>query len=229
MEEMDYIPGRNRRRRRKKNPVGWILLVLILVFAGGVLSGLKLAGSGWWERLLSGVLWSNVPEQIELPSYIEEELLTLNPYSRPGTKLTRVNDIIIHYVGNPDTTAAQNRSYFQGLAESGATHASSNLIVGMEGEVLLCVPLNEVAYCSNSRNNDSISIEFCHPDDSGEPTEATYGALVELTAWLCELYGLDEDDILRHYDVIGKACPRYFVAEEEAWEQFREQVGERLG
>lgn len=230
MAETEYAPVRRRRpRRRRKSPGGWIALALVFVFLGGLACGLRLGQSGAWEKLLSGRWRSNVPEEILLPDFIEEDLLSLNPYSRPGIALEQVNDVIIHYVGNPNTTAAQNRSYFQGLADSGATYASSNLIVGLEGETLLCVPLDEVAYCSNSRNSDSISIEFCHPDDSGEPTQATYDSLVRLTAWLLELYGLDEDNILRHYDVTGKGCPRWYVADEAAWAQFREDVGNALG
>lgn len=160
-----------------------------------------------------------------LPDYIKEDLLPVNPYSRCGDKLTRVNAIVIHYVGNPNTTAWQNRSYFANLADSGETSASSNLVVGMEGEVLLCVPLDEVAYCSNDRNYDTISIEFCHPSEDGKPTQATYDSLVKLAAWLCDLYGLDgETDVIRHYDVIGKECPRYFVQHEDAWAKFKADV-----
>ena len=95
-------------------------------------------------------------------------------------------------------------------------------MVGLEGEVILCVPLDEVAYCSNDRNYDTVSVEFCHPEEDGKPTQATYDALVKLTAWLCDLYGLDaQTDVIRHYDVIGKECPRYFVQHEDAWEQFK--------
>ena len=154
--------------------------------------------------------------------YVQEDLLPLNEYSRCGDKLERVNAVVIHYVGNPNTTAWQNRSYFENLATTGETSASSNLIVGMEGETLLCVPLDEVAYCSNERNHDTVSVEFCHPDADGKPTQATYDALVRLTAWLCTLYGLDaQEDVIRHYDVIGKQCPLYFVENAAAWTQFK--------
>lgn len=221
MDETITRPVR-RRRRRRKSPWGWILLALLLVFGGGIVCGLRLAESGGLAGLFAPR--DNVPDEIVLPDYIEPQLLSLNPYSRPGIELHRVNDIVIHYVGNPATTADQNRSYFQGLADSGATYASSNLIVGLEGETLLLVPLDEVAYCSNNRNEDSVSIEFCHPDESGAPTQATYDALVRLTAWLLELYGLDEDNIIRHYDVTGKGCPLYYVENEAAWEAFRADV-----
>lgn len=52
--------------------------------------------------------------------------------------------------------------------------------------------------------------------------------MVYLSAWLCMKFDLDEDDIIRHYDVTGKNCPKYFVEDEKAWEQFRKDVGEAL-
>ena len=37
-------------------------------------------------------------------------------------------------------------------------------------------------------------------------------------------FGLDEEDVIRHHDVTGKNCPKYFVENEEAWEAFRENI-----
>ena len=146
--------------------------------------------------------------------------LPLQRVLRPGTPLEEVNGIVIHYVGNPGTTAAQNHSFFTNLAQTGETYASSHFLVGLDGEVLQNVPLNEVAYCSNQRNDDTISIECCHPDDSGEFTSATYESLVRLTRWLMEEYGLDTSQVIRHYDVTGKLCPKAFVEHPEEWERF---------
>ena len=45
---------------------------------------------------------------------------------------------------------------------------------------------------------------------------------MKLTAWLCDLYGLDaREGVIRHYDVTGKICPKYYVDHPEAWEDFR--------
>ena len=154
----------------------------------------------------------------ETPDWITVELLPLNEFSRPGTPLEEVNGIVIHYVGNPGTTAAQNHSFFTNLAQTGETYASSHFLVGLDGEVLQNVPLNEVAYCSNQRNDDTISIECCHPDDSGEFTSATYESLVSLTRWLMEEYGLDTSQVIRHYDVTGKLCPKAFVEHPEEYQ-----------
>lgn len=162
--------------------------------------------------------------EIELPEYVTEDLLPLNEHSRPGTPLDEINGIVVHYVGNPGTTAEQNRSYFGNLAQSGEAYASSHFIIGMDGTVICAVPLDEVAYCSNSRNSDTISIECCHPDESGRFTQETYDALLNLTSWLCRLYALEREDIIRHYDVTGKVCPKYFVDHPDEWDDFRNAV-----
>ncbi len=230
-------PRRRDPRRDRQRRVLLTLAALVLLLAGfasGCCVGRAYALSSNTESGSTGGAdisvkppqqKSNVPASITLPDYVKEDLLPVNEYSRCGDKLTHVNAVVIHYVGNPNTTAWQNRSYFENLATSGETSASSNLIVGLEGEALLCVPLDEVAYCSNDRNHDTVSIEFCHPAADGKPTQETYDTLVKLTAWLCDLYGLDaQEDVIRHYDVTGKQCPMYFVENEAEWTQFKADV-----
>jgi len=152
------------------------------------------------------------------PDYITYEPIVKNEYSRPGTYLSEINGLVVHYVANPGTSAANNRSYFNGLAKSGATWASSHFIVGLEGEVLQLVPLDEIAYCSNERNKDTIGIECCHPDETGKFSDETYSSLITLLADLCKEYKLDPlTQIIRHYDVTGKMCPLYFVEHEDEW------------
>ena len=164
-----------------------------------------------------------------LPEYVTQELLTENPWSRPGTPLEEIRGVVIHYVGNPDTSAAANRNYFESLKDGAEDiYASAHFIVGLEGEVLQCIPLTEWAYASNSRNGDTVSVEVCHPDETGEFSPVTYDRTVELTAWLCSTFGLTADDVLRHYDVSGKICPKYYVENEDAWSGFLADVDARL-
>ena len=165
-----------------------------------------------------------VPSEINLPNWITVDLLPVNPYSRPGTSLTSINGVVVHYTGNPQTTALQNRSYFESLATTHETYASSNFVIGIDGEIILCVPLDEVAYCSNDRNNDTISIECCHEDSTGEFTKETYASLIKLVRWLKNTYSLNTDDVIRHYDVTGKICPKYYVEHPEAWEDFLNNI-----
>lgn len=159
-----------------------------------------------------------------VPDWVVENLIRVNRYSRPGTPLEQVNGIVIHYTGNPGTTAEQNRSYFDGLADTGETSASSHFVIGIDGTVIQCVPLDEIAYASNERNADTISIECCHSDETGKFSEETYDSLVRLVKWLEEAYNLEPEDVIRHYDVTGKECPLYYVENPEAWEQFLKDI-----
>lgn len=159
---------------------------------------------------------------------IKVDLLTINEYSRPGIKSDKITGIVIHYTANPGSSAQQNRDYFEGLKDSHETKASSHFIIGLEGEIIQNIPTWEVAYASNSRNHDTVSIECCHPDETGEFTTATYNACVEMTAWLCQKFGLTEKDVIRHYDITGKICPKFYVENEEEWTQFLEYVKKTL-
>lgn len=173
---------------------------------------------------LSSVRGQNVADVDASQPDIDVQLLDVNPYSRPGTESDGINGIVIHYTANPGSTAQENRDYFNGLQYSHETEASSNFIIGIDGEIIQCVPTWEVAYASNDRNSDTVSIECCHPDESGRFTEQTYRSLVQLTAWLCVKFDLGLEDVIRHYDVTGKICPKYFVENEDAWETFRTDV-----
>ncbi len=155
---------------------------------------------------------------------ISVQLLDVNEYSRPGTEMDSVTGIVIHYTANPGSTAQQNRDYFNNLQDGHDTSVSSHFVVGLDGEIVQCVPTWEVAYASNERNHDTISIECCHPDSTGKFNEETYISMVRLTAFLCEKFGLDSDAVIRHYDVTGKNCPKYFVENEEAWTLFKADV-----
>ncbi|MBH1939446.1 N-acetylmuramoyl-L-alanine amidase [Mobilitalea sibirica] len=159
---------------------------------------------------------------------VSKQYLTPNRYSRPQTKLKKVNGIVIHYTANPGTSASANRNYFEGLARKKTTSASSHYIIGLEGEIIQCIPLTEIAYASNERNKDTISIECCHPDETGRFNEETYKSLVALAAVLYKEFNLGEEDIIRHYDVSGKLCPLYYVENETEWEKLKKDIMDEI-
>lgn len=216
---------RERARKKRRNQLiarmvlfcSALILLVLLVF------GIKKAVANKAEEEMSYMLPDALKKVTEAPDF-EVDLLDINEYSRPGIALTEVNGIVVHYTGNPGTTAAQNRSYFQSLAETGETKASSHFVVGLEGEIIQCVPCNEMSYASNERNCDTIAIECCISDETGKFNEKTYQSLIQLVAWLMGRYELSIDEVIRHYDVTGKECPRYYVKNPEAWEDFKEDV-----
>lgn len=219
---------------RRKLKVLFISTIIIIAIIGIIVVAEKIL-----EKNNTGIkeIIDNIAQKEETttedPFLLSDEViknyLTPNEYSRPGKELKEVNAIVVHYVGNPGTTAAQNRSYFENLKDTHATSASSHYIIGMEGEIIQCVPLNEISYASNNRNKDTIAIECCHPDETGQFTTATYKSLVKLVAALCRTYDLDpETGIIRHYDVTGKYCPLYYVNHEDEWYGFKLDVKAEL-
>ena len=205
--------GHRRRTVRKKSSVRkklLLLMVLILVAMSGLM-------------LRSCLLAVDISE-LSYPSYIQQDFISQDGHSRTGWEMKRVNDIVIHYVANPGSTAKGNRDYF----DSSQSRVSAHFVVGLKGEVIQCIPLDEQSSASNDRNPDTISIEVCHPDSSGKFNDKTYGAVIKLTAWLCQEFHLDEDNVIRHYDVTGKNCPKYYVEHPDAWEQFKKDVKKEL-
>ena len=157
---------------------------------------------------------------VPIPDWIDQQIIKVDGDSRRGVYLEGVRDIVIHYVGNPGSTAQQNRDYYA----NPSSEVSSHFVIGLKGEIIQCIPLHEKSSASNHRNKDTISIEVCHPDESGKFTDESYQSLVKLTAWLCEICDLDNGDIIRHYDITGKQCPLYFVINEDAWKQFKRDI-----
>lgn len=163
---------------------------------------------------------------------IIEKLLTVNPMSRPQKSLSTVEKIVIHYVGNPNTTALANRNYFENLKNQKIRYASSHYIIGLDGEIIRCIPDNEIAYHAGNyqMNLHSIGIENCHTDSLGKFNSKTYESLVELTASLCDKFKLNpQKDVIRHYDVTKKMCPIYYVKHDDEWREFLNDVSKACG
>lgn len=207
-----------------------VLLVVLILAAAAVLSvllydrlSLRENGAGRFNIFLSNPKIAHLV-RADVPEYVDVQLIDVDGEARRGVPLEDITGIVVHYVGNPGSTAQGNREYFN---EPGTT-VSSHFVIGLDGEVIQCVPIWEKSSASNERNRDTISIECCHPDEDGKFTKATYESLVKLTAWLCELNDFDSDDVIRHYDVTEKLCPLYFVENEDAWVQFREDVAEMM-
>lgn len=170
----------------------------------------------------TGITLADITDE-KMAQIITEKYLTIRPESRSGEKLWSVQNIVVHYVANPGTTAAQNWSYFENQTKRSV---SAHFIIGLDGEILQLMPLDEVAWAVGSANGNftSISIECCHPDSSGKFTNATYKSLIKLVSWLCNTFELDRNDVKTHHDYTGKLCPIYFVSHPEEWEKFKDSL-----
>lgn len=199
---------------RRLPPVGRLGKIVILLLVVAIIARICVSCS---------IIGSARPEYlktVEMPAWVDQQIIDKGDTSRTGRPLEKFSNIVVHYVANPMSTAQQNRDYFQSPQSS----VSSHFVVGLRGEIIQCIPLDEQSSASNNRNKDTISIEVCHPDTTGAFNQATYESLIKLTAWLCHIGKLDSEAVIRHYDVTGKECPKYYVDHPDAWTQFKNDV-----
>lgn len=225
----EYQRRKELRRKQRRRQVyiartcvfggGALILLTIILIINGIVHQKDVRESIQYVKELQKD--TTVYRIMENKPEIDIQLLTPNEYSRPQIATEKITGIVVHYTANPGTTAQQNRDFFEGLKDSHITSVSSHFVVGLEGEMIQCIPTTERAYASNQRNFDTVSIECCHVDETGKFNDATYDSVVKLCAYLCTKFNLDADAVIRHYDVTGKACPKYFVDNEEEWEKFK--------
>ncbi|MDR2734299.1 MAG: N-acetylmuramoyl-L-alanine amidase [Spirochaetota bacterium] len=173
---------------------------------------------------------------------IEQRFISINKFSRPGVLLEGVRGIVVHWVDGAGQSAQNVVDYFEILGKQGQlapyeSFASAHFVVGLYGEILQCIPENEMAYhvgasayttiarkkLGSYPNNSTLGIEFCHPDRTGVFRAETLCAAAWLIRALLGRYKLAYGDIYRHFDITGKICPKYFAENEDAWREFLHQ------
>lgn len=174
---------------------------------------------------------------------ITEKLLTPNKYSRPQDKLKDVRGVVIHWCANPQASAEANRNFFENRKYGKTGYGSAHYIIDLDGDVIRCIPENEMAYHVGSEtytkealnrlstypNNCTIGIECCHVDWNGKMTDATYNTLVELATDLLKKYKLTANDLWLHKEVVGwKDCHKWFVDNPNEWKRFKQLVAGKL-
>ena len=164
----DEQPNNGRRRKRKIGRlIFWIVFFEIVALIGGLLYILLPKEDPQVEELLAkkpkipyqteASLTARLGTAVPKPS-IDVQLLDINDWSRPGIPTEGIRKIVVHYLGNPKTTAQENHDYFESLKDLQDTYMSANYVIGLKGEIIQCVPDGEVAWASNKANYYSISI-----------------------------------------------------------------------
>lgn len=75
----------------------------------------------------TGILPSDITDE-KMNALITQKYLSINSESRSGEKLTALKNIVVHYVGNPGTSAMNNWRYFES-----AQGVSAHFIIGLDG------------------------------------------------------------------------------------------------
>ncbi len=150
---------------------------------------------------------------------IINRLIPAGKYNRPGTK-SDPKRICVHYTGDVGATADRLALFYctNPLAETSAQY-----VVGFEGELIRCVPDNEITYAASGQNADTIHIEVCYKNTAGRFTEQSIKALRELVQYLMNLHNIPADKVVRHYDLTGKHCPAYYI-DSKRWAALHKRI-----
>ena len=151
---------------------------------------------------------------------------------RYGSSRTKdsIKYIVVHYTG---TKNAPNAINFIKSAQNNYAESSAHIFVD-DNVALVSVPLNYVAwhcgtrgkyYHKYCRNANSIGIEMCCEYINGEWIihDQVLKNTQELVRQLMKEYNIPIENVVRHYDVTHKLCPRPLV-DETKWNTFKEGI-----
>jgi N-acetylmuramoyl-L-alanine amidase len=139
-----------------------------------------------------------------------ENMLLTSAKARSRLPLKECKSITIHWIGPyPKHTPQGVRRWWEIGNDGTGVQASAHFIV-KDSEVLQCLPLNEVAWhIGDGRNgvgnNTAIGIEVIPMNSEGEFSEESIQSVKEL------LKILPNVEIKRHFDWVGKDCPRFYT------------------
>lgn len=173
--------------------------------------------------------------------HIIENKQTINTSSRGDNKIEYIN---IHYVGAVGD-ALQSSNYFL-LPRNSSAH----YFVGYDGTIVQSVDdslaswsVGGFIYPNTSggsvymkdTNYNSINIEMCVRNNSADFSASSFGwyfedatiySTVRLVQELMKKYSIPIENVVRHYDVIGKYCPNPFVLNDDkiTWDIFKDLI-----
>lgn len=162
---------------------------------------------------------------------------TANKNNYGGKRATsNIKYIVIHYTGNDGDTDENNGKYFA----NNIVKASAHYFVD-DDSITQSVPDNYVAWSVGGKkynnnggklygkctNNNSISIELCDDVKNGVvyPSAKTIQNALDLVKLLMNKYSILQANVIRHYDVNGKPCPKYWVEDAKWKSAFWNKIG----
>ena len=147
--------------------------------------------------------------------------------------LSSVKGVVIHYTGNRGDTAKNNVDFF---ATGNTRPAGAHIFIDGAGLSALSVPLRRVAwsvgnpggcyapggYYNILNNSNTVSIELC--DLVGHPvTEAQLEKLKTILHYIKKKCP-NCTEVARHYDIVKKCCPEYYVENRPEWLKLRAEL-----
>lgn len=196
-------------------------------------------GKSWTFDINSGVPIPEPEPEVEILPIIKKNTGFRGYNVSPRSD--KIKYIVIHYTGDDGATAENEVKYFN----TADRQASADFFVGHDGDIWQYnpEPVNQYSWhCGGSiesshhplhgicKNSNSLGVELCTRKVGGDWTftDKTVVAAQTLVKYLMSLYGVPADNVVRHYDVTGKSCPRVpgwgAVGGSAEWDKFKAAI-----
>jgi N-acetylmuramoyl-L-alanine amidase len=142
--------------------------------------------------------------------------------------------LVIHFTANDGDNATNNGKYFK----NNVVKASAHYFVD-DDTIVKSVEEDYVAYAVGGKklnsggiyhgvvtNYNSISIEMCDTVKDGKynVSAKTRANAIELAKDIVKRHNIDKSHVVRHYDITGKMCPKYYVDDINEWKAFVDDI-----
>lgn len=165
----------------------------------------------------------------------------LTKYNHDKASGRKIKYIVIHWVGAA-STAVNNGTYFQGGDRGASAHYFVN-----DTHIVKSVRERDIAWAVGSyglldqgspyanyggilfgkcTNQNSISIEMCCKKNAKGKlyiTEKTIKNTADLVQAIQKRLGIDDNHVIRHFDVNGKLCPYPYI-EASKWKETHDKL-----
>jgi len=157
--------------------------------------------------------------------YVLKEKLANKSNYGASRNTNKIKYIVIHFTANDGDTDENNGKYFANNKVGASAHyfvdgdsVTQSVPDGFVawavggGKYNDCDKTGGGAYYKKCTNTNSISIELCDDVKNGTiyPSAKTIENAIELTRDLMKKYNVPKENVIRHFDVVGKRCPAYW-------------------
>lgn len=150
------------------------------------------------DRKLGEVLMEDRPGE---PYRITRAYLSTSSPNRPGPCSPDycwegMQGIVTHRTASPSMNARAIRNYFDTSPDG--RRASSQFVID-DQEILLLMPIGEIAYHTAGKNSTMVGIETCEHNWGTPAFAETYRKLVWLAGYLVRMFGLSIANVTGHF------------------------------
>jgi N-acetylmuramoyl-L-alanine amidase CwlA len=208
------LPEEQAARKKEMKQLGFIVYLVVVTF-------LMWLAAPYVNKLIKQAN-EYYPRTMEAPEWVDVQYLAMDGLSRTGAEMPSPTTIVIH--GAQSGLGAQQLwKLYQGDTSAESVH----FIVGTDGTILQCIPLEELSSAHGMGDAHVINIALCGDAGSREVPIHQEKALAKLCAWLVEDSFLQVSDVKRHSDVaknLAEPCPLLYASNDEQWRDFLAEV-----